>query len=67
MFLIDSLVDLGWVTKDLKFSNSGIYASRLEMIQIYIKIDIERETVESAISTIISQFVRIKKRLVPEN
>lgn len=67
MFLIDSLVDLGWVTKDLKFSNSGIYASRLEMIQIDIKIDIERETVESAISTIISQFVRIKKRLLPEN
>lgn len=47
MFLIDSLVDLGWVTKDLKFSNSGIYALRLEMIQIDIlkDIDIERETV----------------------
>lgn len=43
MFLIVSHVDLGWVTKDLKFSNSGIYALRLEMIQIDIKIQILSE------------------------
>lgn len=61
MSLIASPVDLGWGTQGLKFSNSGI--SRCGCgndTYKYYDIDIERETVESAISTIISQFVRIE-------